>query len=51
MEADGFVTILELRRKTRLPQSGVCKILAVLKTAGKIRRIGPDRGGHWEVIG
>jgi len=50
MLADGNVTTLELRRKTRLSQSGVGKILAALKAGEYIRRVGPDKGGHWEVI-
>ena len=33
------------------PYSGMCKTLAALKAASKIRRINPDKGGHWEVIG
>lgn len=51
IESDGSVTILELRRKTKLSQSGVYKILSALKASGKIRRVGPDKGGYWEVIG
>ena len=33
------------------PYSGIYKALAALKAASKIRRINPDKGGHWEVIG
>jgi len=29
---------------------GVEKQLAKLKSQGRIRRVGPDKGGHWEVI-
>lgn len=48
IESDGSVTILELRRKTKLSQSGVYKILSALKVSGKIRRVGPDKGGYWK---
>ena len=48
--ANGFVTTLDLRRKTHLSQSGVSKILAALKANKIIRRVGPDKGGRWEVV-
>ena len=50
MRANGRVTILDLCRKTRLSTSGVYKIIAALKAASKIRRIGPTKGGSWEVV-
>lgn len=51
IESDGSVTILELRRKSKLSQSGVYEILSALKVSGKIRRVGPTKGGYWELIG
>lgn len=48
--ADGYVTIPDLRRKTRLSHSGVYKILSALKAGMYIRRVGPDKGGHWEIV-
>ena len=39
-----------MRRKTKLSQSGVYKVLTALKNANIIRHVGPDKGGHWEVI-
>ena len=50
IKANGHVTIVELCRKTRLSSSGVYKIIAALKKASKIRRIGPTKGGYWEVV-
>ena len=47
---DPFIPILDLCRKTRLSTSGVYKIIAALKAASKIRRIGPTKGGSWEVV-
>ncbi len=26
------------------------KNVRLLKSAGRLRRIGPDKGGHWEVV-
>lgn len=51
IESDDSVTILQLRRKSKLSQSGVYKILSALKVLGKIRRVGPTKGGYWELIG
>ena len=47
---NGRVTILDLCRKTRLSTSGVYKIIAALKAASKICRVGPTKGGYWEVV-
>ena len=32
-------------------RSTIQKHIANLKSAGRLRRIGPDKGGHWEVVG
>ena len=34
-----------------ITRSTIQKHLSNLKSAGKLRRVGPDKGGHWEVIG
>ena len=41
---EGMVNALMVTRST------IQKHLANLKSAGRIRRVGPDKGGHWEVI-
>jgi ATP-dependent DNA helicase RecG len=50
IKANSHVTIVELCRKTRLSTSGVYKTIAALKAAGMIRRVGPTKGGFWEVV-
>lgn len=50
MRANGRVTILDLCRRTHLSISGVYKIIAALKGAYRIRRVGPTKGGYWEVV-
>ena len=50
IRADASITILEMCRKTKLSPSGVYKVLTALKNANVIRHVGPDKGGHWEVI-
>ena len=45
------MTIVELCRKSRLSSSGIYKVIAALKKASMVRRVGSDKGGHWEGIG
>ena len=40
----------DLQRITGLTRRGVEWNVKVLKASGRLRRVGPDRGGHWEVI-
>jgi len=41
---------LKLAKELNLTDSAIKKNLRILKEQGKIKRIGPDKGGHWEVI-
>lgn len=43
------ITQQELMKKTGLSRRGVEWNLAKLKEKGLLRRIGPDKGGHWEI--
>ena len=45
------VTAVELSQHLGLTLRAVEKQLANLKQEGVLRRIGPDKGGHWEVTG
>ena len=44
------VTIPEIARQLNLNPRGIAKHFKVLQDKGVIRRVGPDKGGHWEVI-
>jgi len=44
------VTIKELADMLRISDRAVKKNIAILKKKGIIRRVGPDKGGHWEII-
>ena len=44
------VTRAELAEKTGLSDSGVKKQLKKLQKNGQLKRVGPDKGGHWEVV-
>ena len=43
--AEAWATAIGITRST------IQKHLANLKASGRLRRIGPDKGGHWEVVG
>ena len=44
------ITTNQLAELTHLSIAGVEKNLRQLKDQNLIRRVGPDKGGHWEVI-
>ena len=43
-------TIPELMQVLSMNDAGVRKILRLMKKDGFIRRVGPNKGGHWEVV-
>lgn len=45
-----FITRKELAEKLDISEEGVKYHLKILKEKNKIKRIGPDKGGHWEII-
>ena len=44
------VTQMELSAKTGLTRRGIEWNLKQLKQVGKLKRIGPDKGGSWEIV-
>jgi len=50
ISANASITINELQRKTKLSSASVSRLLLGLKRRQIIRRVGPDKGGHWEVL-
>ncbi|MGN0854314.1 MAG: Fic family protein [Kiritimatiellia bacterium] len=44
------ITMTEIANATGLSIAGVKKNIRKLKDANLIRRVGPDKGGHWEVV-
>ena len=50
LSANPHATTVDLIEATGLSVSGVEKNLRELKAAGRLRRVGPDKGGHWEVV-
>ena len=50
MRQNPFVTIDYLCGLCKLTRDGLDWNIRKLKSKGLIRRVGPDKGGHWEVI-
>ena len=50
VKENATITTKELAATLQISASAVEKHLKKLTTNGKLRRIGPDKGGHWEVI-
>ncbi|MBR5548695.1 MAG: winged helix-turn-helix transcriptional regulator [Kiritimatiellae bacterium] len=51
MRADPQITHDLLAAKLGKARNSIIKQIAKLKKTGLIRRVGPTKGGHWEVIG
>ena len=45
-----YITTAELSQLISLSISGIEKNLRQLREQNKLKRIGPDKGGHWEVV-
>jgi ATP-dependent DNA helicase RecG len=39
-----------LAKEVGITEDGIKWYISKLKTKGRIRRVGSDKGGHWEVI-
>lgn len=49
MTATSGITIAELAESLDLTDRAIKKQIERLKASGLVRRVGPDKGGHWEV--
>ena len=50
MQGDPEITIAELALSVGVTDRAIKWQIERLKAQGRIRRIGPDKGGHWEVV-
>ena len=50
LKATPYITIKELAEIVGISPKGVEWQIAKLKKEGRIKRMGPDKGGHWEVM-
>ena len=45
-----YITTTEIAETLGISRRAITKQIANLKENNQIRRIGPDKGGHWEII-
>ena len=50
LATDSHCTYDALAEKLGISRRAVTKQISNLRKEGKLRRIGPDKGGHWEVV-
>lgn len=50
IRASPDITRARLAKEVGLSVRGVERNLALLKKDGRLRRIGPNKGGHWQVV-
>jgi predicted HTH transcriptional regulator len=50
MKENAFITIPELAERTSVTERSVERNIQNLQSVGLIKRIGPAKGGHWEVV-
>ncbi len=51
LAANPHITFETMVAELQIARSTIQKHIANLKAEGRPRRIGPDKGGHWEVVG
>ena len=49
VKANLFIKTHEIADQTQLSQRTVENVISKLKKAGLLKRVGPDKGGRWEV--
>ena len=50
ISTDKTITIARLEAQLELGHTTLKKILREMQNESFIRRVGPDRGGHWEIL-
>jgi ATP-dependent DNA helicase RecG len=50
LRQDASITTEELGKAIGVSKRAVLKQVDKLKEQGRLRRIGPPRGGHWEIV-
>lgn len=50
IEENPQISMMEIALKLQRARSGIAKRLKAMQQKKMVRRVGPDKGGHWEVI-
>lgn len=44
------ISIIAIAEELKMAKSGIAKQMQQLQASGIIKRVGPDKGGHWEIV-
>ena len=50
MERNPDITTTKLSKELNVSRMTISRDIEILKKSGKIKRHGPAKGGHWEII-
>jgi ATP-dependent DNA helicase RecG len=50
IQKNNTISAQEIAKEIGLTQRAVEKQISALKNKGLLRRVGPDKGGHWEIV-
>jgi predicted HTH transcriptional regulator len=50
LDENSFLSIPELAEKINKSESAVERAIRKLREKGRLKRIGPAKGGHWKII-
>ena len=50
IESDPIISAKEIAEKLGITSRSVEKHIKNLRDKGILRRVGPDKGGHWEIV-
>ncbi len=50
MRKEPSVSAAEIGRRLHMTSRAVEKQISMLKASGAIKRVGPAKGGHWQVL-
>ncbi len=50
IKSDTGISMLDMAKKIGVDHKTIKRDIAKLKTTGLLKRIGPAKGGHWEVL-
>ncbi|MBQ8051877.1 MAG: winged helix-turn-helix transcriptional regulator [Bacteroidaceae bacterium] len=50
IEENPNITYAEIVETLGMARSGIAKQIRQLQLIGRIKRVGPDKGGHWEIV-
>jgi ATP-dependent DNA helicase RecG len=50
MRENTYIVITELTKIVGISERKIKENISKLKAKGLLRRVGPDKGGHWEIL-